>query len=185
MITGSQPLWLVIVSLGVTGSIVGALVAAIASGLNDRSRRRFELQRWRAEFYLRPKLEALRNLHAALVRSHYEINMRAESRMPQNLQEYRELVERAEMEFFAGLTIAEIYLDDETSEVMRVVLGSVRQMSTSIWLRLPEVLESRGKHQDADVRQPDWRLFGSSFDAAHAKLRALLHPDELMKWVEQ
>jgi hypothetical protein len=147
----SQPLWLLIVSLGVTGSIVGAVVAGVASRLNDRSRRRFELQRWRAEFYLRPKLEALRNLHVALVRSHYEINMRAKSRMPQNVQEYRDVVERPEMDFFAALTVAEISLDSETSTLMHSVLGSVRQMSTSVWLRLPEVFESHGEHQDADV----------------------------------
>jgi len=180
----TQPLWLVIVSLGVTGSVIGAVVAAVASRLNDRSRRHFELQRWRADCYLGPKLEALRKLHQALVRSHYEINMRAKARMPQTLHEYRDMVERPEMEFFAALTIAEIYLDSETSKIMHAVLGSVRQMSTSVWLRLPEVFEGHGKNQDADVREPDWQLFGRSFEAAHAKLGALLHPSELMKWIE-
>jgi len=75
------------VSLGNYRLGVGAVVAAVASRFNDRSRRHFEVQRWRAEFYLRPKLDAMRNLHAALVRSHYEINLRAKSRMPQNIQE--------------------------------------------------------------------------------------------------
>jgi hypothetical protein len=87
----SQPFWFVILSLGITGSLVGAVVAAVASGMNDRYRRRFDLQKWRAEFYLRPKLEALRSLHAAMVRSHYEINLRAHARMPRNDQEYRDL----------------------------------------------------------------------------------------------
>lgn len=84
--------WQQILGLGITGSIAAAVVAAFAGWLNDRSRQRFELQRWRAEFYLRPKLEALRNLHAALVRSHFEINRRAKARMPQNDQEFRNLV---------------------------------------------------------------------------------------------
>jgi hypothetical protein len=180
-----QPLWLVIVSLGVTGSIVGGVIAAVAAVFNDRSRRRFELQRWRAEFYLRPKLDALKNLHVAMVRSHYEINLRAKARMPQTEQEYRDLVERQEMEFFGAFTIAQIYLDSETRKLMDAVLGSVRQMSTSIWLRVPEVFERQGKHEAADRSEPDWRLFSSSFDAAQAQLGRILHPDELMRWIEK
>jgi hypothetical protein len=181
----AQPFWLVILGLGITGSIVGAITAAIASALNDRSRRRFELRKWRAEFYLRPKLEALRNLHAAMVHSHYEINMRAKARMPQTIQEYREEVERPEMEFFGALNVAEIYLDSDMSKVMHAVLGTLRQMTTSIWLRLPEIFESHGKHADVAVREPEWQPFTQSFDAAHARLSHLLHPDELMKWVEK
>jgi len=138
-----QPLWQLILGLSLTGSIVGTVVAAVASYFSDRSRRRFELQRWRAEFYIRPKLEALRQLHAAMVRSHFEINMRAKARM-QNEQEYRELVLRPEIVFFEALTVAEIYLDSDTSKLMHAVLGAVRQMSNSIWLRLPEVFESQG-----------------------------------------
>jgi hypothetical protein len=184
MIQSPQPLWLVLVSLGITGSIAGAAIAATAGWLNDRSRKRFELRRWRAEFYLRPKLEALRNLHAALVRSHYEINMRAKSRMPQTLEDYRDVVEGQALEFFAVLTIAEIYLDRETSDLLHDVLGSVRQMSTSIYLRVPEIFESHGKNEGADLREPDWKLFSGSFDAAHARLGAILHPHQLMKWIE-
>src|ERR1039457_1397205 len=115
----AQPFWLVILGLGITGSIVGAITSAIASALNDRSRRRFELRKWRAEFYLRPKLEALRNLHAALVHSHYEINMRAKARMPQDITEFEEKVRHWETEFFYALTTAEIYLDEETDGNMR------------------------------------------------------------------
>jgi len=77
---------------------VGACVAAVASALNDRSGRRFEVQKWRAESYLLPKLDALRNLRSAMVHSHYEINMRA-TRMPQTIQEYREQVERPKWSF--------------------------------------------------------------------------------------
>jgi hypothetical protein len=185
MTLASQPLWLAILSLGLTGSIVGAAIAAVASALNDRSRRAFELRKWRAEFYLRPKLEALRNLHGAMVRSHYEINMRAKSRMPQNSQEYREQVERYEMDFFGALNVAEIYMDRDTSKALHAVLGSVRQMSTSIWLRLPEVFETHGKHQDVAVREPDWQLFSSFFDAAEAQLRSLLHPNKLLEAIEK
>lgn len=181
---GSQPLWLILLSLGVTGSIVGAIIAATASVLNDRSRRRFELQKWRAEFYLRPKLEALRNLHLAMVRSHFEINLRAKARMPKNLEEYQEQVVRYEMDFFEALTLAGVYMDSSTDEALHKVLGSVRQMSTSIWLRLPEIFESRGKHEDSAIREPDWQLFTTSFDAAKAQLRPLLHPSKLLQAIE-
>lgn len=181
----SQPIWFVVLSLGITSSIVGTIIAAVATRLNDRSRRRFELQKWRAEFYLRPKLEALRNLHAAMVHCHYQINMCADTRMPQTIQEYREQVERAEMEFFGALNVAAIYLDNDMSKLMHAVLGTVRQMTTSIWLRLPEVFEGRGKHSDVALREPEWQPFTQSFDAAHAGLSRLLHPDEVMKWAEQ
>src|ERR1700722_10339590 len=85
--------WQQILGLGLTGT----LIAACTGGFNDPSRRSFELQRRRAEFYLLPKLEALRNLHAALGRSHFEINRRGKGRMPQNDQEFRDLLERQEM----------------------------------------------------------------------------------------
>jgi len=104
--------------------------------------------------------------------------------MPRNLQEYQEQVKHPEMEFFEALNIAEIYLDSETSKSMHGVLGSFRQMGTSIWLRLPEISDSQGRHMDSDLREPDWPLFTSSFDAAQVKLRELLHPDELMKWAD-
>lgn len=185
MTVSSQPLWLVILGLGITGSVVGAVIAAVASWMNDRSRRRFEKRRWRAEFYLRPKLESLRTLHAAMVRTHYELNIRAKARMPQNIVEFREQVETRETEFLHALTSAEIYLDQELSKDLRAVLGAVRQMTTSIWLRIPEVFDNHGKHQDAALREPDWRLFTTTFDKAHAKLGGLLNPDELMKWIEE
>ena len=181
----AQPLWFLFLSLGVTGSIVGAVVAGVTSVLNDRSRRRFELRKWQAEFYLRPKLEALRQLHAAMVRAHYEVNMRAKARMPRTVQEYREQVEQPEMDFFGALTGAQIYFDAETADIMRAVLGSVRQMSTSIWLRVPEIFENRGKHEDVALREPDWMLFSESFEVAQTKLRHLLNPTELIRWAEK
>jgi hypothetical protein len=176
----NQPLWLFILSFSVTGSII----AAVASGLNDHFRRRFELQKWRAEFYLRPKLDAIRNLHTTMVRSHYEINRRAKASMPENLKEYGEQVQRYEVEFFEALTQAEIYLDAETSKALHDVLGSVRQMSSSIWLRLPEVFETGVKYQDPKLREPEWQAFHDSFDRAHKKLKILLHPDEVLKSVK-
>ena len=174
----TEPLWQFILGLGLTGSIV----AAVASMLNDRFRRRFELQKWRAEFYVEPKLKALRTLHAAMVNSHYEINMRAKALMPQTAEEYRENVERPAKRFFKALTMAEIYLDDDTQKAMRTVLGNLRQMTTSISLRLPDILA--GRHEDAAIREPDWQPFSRSFDDAHNRLRRLLHPGELIKWVE-
>jgi hypothetical protein len=50
-------------------------------------------------------------------------------------------------------TTVEIYFDIETAEIMRAVLGSVRQMSTSIWLRVPEIFENHGKHQNTAFRE--------------------------------
>lgn len=179
-----QPLWQLILGLGLTGSIVGAVVAAVASALNDRTRKRFELQKWRADFYLRPKLEALRDLHAAMVRCHYEF-VRAEPQTETlKLQEYQEQVERPERDFFATLNVAEIYIDPESMGIMRVVLGAVRQMRKSIWLRLPEVVEQRGHAADTALREPEWQSFSRSFDAAQARLKHILHPTELMKWIE-
>jgi hypothetical protein len=85
-------------------------------------------------------------------------------------------VEVHEFNFLDSFTMAEIYLDGETNQAMRNVLGSFRQMCTSIWLRLPEVFEARGKYEDAALREPDWPLFTSSFDGAKARLRELLNP---------
>jgi len=144
----------------------------------------FELRKWRADSYLRPKLEALRNLHVAMVRCHYAISRHAKARMPQNIQEFREQVERREMEFFDALTTAEIYLDSEMSKAIHNVLGAVRQMTGSIWRRLPENAEQT-QYSDIAIREPDWGPFTSSFDAADAKLGVLLNPNELMKWIEK
>jgi len=143
----------------------------------------FELRRWRqnsisvevggaAEFTYDPSTQPLRNQHAS------------PGPHAAKYQEYREEVERQETDFSAALTIAEIYLDKKTSDLMHAVLGSVRQMSTSVWLRTPDVFESYGKHQAADVREPDWRLFTTTFDAAHGRMGDLLHPKELMTWID-
>ena len=64
---------------------------------------------------------------------------------------------------------------------MRSVLGSLRQMSTSIWVRLPENSERTGNHPD---RVPDVKAFTDAFDAAQERLRELLNPEEVIKWVE-
>src|ERR1035438_3241646 len=87
-----QPVWLVILGLGISGSIV----AAVATVLNDYFRRRFELRKWRAEFFVTPKLEALRALHAAMVQSHYQINMRARAVMPRNIDEWDRYIKTSE-----------------------------------------------------------------------------------------
>lgn len=89
------------------------------------------------------------------------------------------------MEFFGALNVAEIYLDSDLSKVMHAVLGTLRQMTTSIWLRLPEIFEAHGSYADVGLREPDWQPFCKSFDAAHEMLTHLLHPTELMKWAEQ
>jgi hypothetical protein len=105
--------------------------------------------------------------------------------MPQNAQEYREQVERYETDFFVALTLAGIYMDRSTDEALHKVLGSVRQISTSIWLRVPEIFEKHGKHEDVAIREPDWQLFSGSFDAAEAQLRSLLHPNKLLEAIEK
>jgi hypothetical protein len=174
-----QPVWLVILGLGISGSIV----AAVATVLNDFFKRRFELRKWRAEFFVTPKLEALRALHAAMVQSHYQINMRARAVMPRNIDEWDRYIKTSEDGFFEALTLAEIYLDKETSDIMHEVLGAVRQMSTSIWLRLPEN-EENGKYADTSTREPEWPPFTQSFDKALARLQGLLHPSELLRAIE-
>ena len=174
-----QPVWLIILGLGISGSIV----AAVATVLNDFFKRRFELRKWRAEFFVTPKLEALRALHAAMVQSHYQINMRARAVMPRNIDEWDRYIKTSGDGFFEALTLAEIYLDKETSDIMHEVLGAVRQMSTSIWLRLPEH-EENGKYADTSTREPEWPPFTQSFDKAHARLQGLLHPSELLRAIE-
>jgi len=64
---------------------------------------------------------------------------------------------------------------------MRGVLGLVRQMSASIWVRLPENSKRTSNHPD---RVPDVRAFSDAFDAAQERLRELLNPEEVIKWVE-
>jgi hypothetical protein len=86
------------------------------------------------------------------------------------------------MDFFRAYTLAEIYFDADMHNVMPAVLGSVRQMTTSIWLRLPN---NKERSEDAGLCEPDWKSFSDSFDAAQAKLRNILHPNELMKWAER
>ena len=122
------------------------------------------------------KISALQELLQALTKGHYEINRRAKAVMPLTEDEYRTQVEVHEFRFLDALTMAEIYLDRDTLDRMRAVLGSVRQMCTSIWLRLPTVFAANGKYADPEIREPDWKLFTESFDTAQAALKALLNP---------
>jgi hypothetical protein len=121
------------------------------------------------------KISALQELWQALTKGHYEINRRAKAVMPQTEEEYRTQVEVHEFRFLDAMTMAEIYLDKDTLDRMRAVLGSLRQMCTSIWLRLPAVLEAKGKYADPEIREPDWKLFTQSFEAAKATLKGLLN----------
>ena len=122
------------------------------------------------------RISALQRLHEALVKGHYELNRRAKAPMPKTEQEFRTLVEVHEFNFLEAFTMADIYLNEETKKAMTEVLGSFRQMCTSIWLRLPAVFQTQGQYADAALREPDWRLFTSSFDGALAKLKELLNP---------
>lgn len=122
------------------------------------------------------KIAALHNLYEVLVKGHYAINRRAKAALPQTENEYRTEVEVHEFKFLDAMTLAKIYLDPETYAAMREVLGSLRQMCTSIWLRLPDVFEIRGKYAEPELREPDWQLFTDSFNVAQAKLQILLNP---------
>jgi hypothetical protein len=177
MNSAAQPLWQVILSLGLVSSLVGALL----SWLQDRFRRRAELKKWRAEFYIRPKLEALRTMHAATVKAHYGINMRAGAvGGPRTQAEYQSEVKSLEMDFFNAFTLAQIYLDQSQVNAMREFLGCVRQMSNSIWTRLPEAEAAR-----VTKEQPEFQPFHASYDTAQALLTTLLHPVELLKELEK
>ena len=122
------------------------------------------------------KISALHELRQALTKGHYEINRRARAVMPQTEEEYRAQVEVHEFRFLDAMTMAEIYLEKDTLDLMRAVLGSMRQMCTSIWLRMPAVFEANGKYADPEIREPDWKLFTKSFDAAKAALKVFLNP---------
>ena len=122
------------------------------------------------------QISALHELRRALTKGHYEINRRARAIMPLTEEEYRTQVEVHEFNFLDAMTMAEIYLDKDTLDLMRAVLGSLRQMCTSIWLRLPPVFEAKGKYADPQLTEPDWKLFTQSFEAAKAALASLLNP---------
>jgi hypothetical protein len=122
------------------------------------------------------KISALHELLQALTKGHYEINRRAKPVGPLTDEEYRLQVEVHEFRFLDAMTMAEIYLDKHTLDLMRSVLGSLRQMCTSIWLRLPAIYEAHGKYADPEILQPDWKLFTNSFEAAKAALKELLNP---------
>jgi hypothetical protein len=122
------------------------------------------------------KISALQELRQALTKGHYEINRRARAVRPLTEEEYRTQVEVHEFNFLDAMTMAKIYLDKDTLDLMGAVLGSLRQMCTSIWLRLPTVFEAHGRYADPEIREPDWKLFTESFESAEAALKALLNP---------
>jgi hypothetical protein len=122
------------------------------------------------------RISTLHELHRALTKGHYEINRRAKAAMPRTEEEYRTQVEIHEFNFLDAMTLAKIYLDPGTYDLMCRVLGSFRQMCTSIWLRLPAVLEGRGQYADPESREPDWKLFVETFEAAESALASLLNP---------
>jgi hypothetical protein len=171
-----------------SAAVIGAIIGAVGAAVNGLFARRFEKRKWHADLIIRPKLEALRNLHRALVESHYALNLRAEAARPQTLADFQKQVEGPREGFFDALTIAEIYLTEEASREMHAVLGSLRQISLSIWLRLPVVLLPEGLLPGAypeDVRVPNWRLFTESFDAAHKRLGTILNPDALGAMIDE
>jgi hypothetical protein len=120
------------------------------------------------------RFSALQKLHEALVKGHYELNRRAKAIVPKTEEEFRTQVEVHECNFLNSFTMADIYLDHETNEVMKDVLGSFRQMCTSIWLRLPQVFETKGQYANVALLEPDWPLFTRSFK----DLRQLLNPGQ-------
>ena len=86
------------------------------------------------------RIAAIKKLHECLVEGHYELNKRAlGTGLPQTIKEFKAQVEVHEFKFFNSYTMAMIYLDAETEKSMGKVLGSFRQMVTSIWLRIPTV----------------------------------------------
>jgi hypothetical protein len=153
----------------------------------ERARRRYDRQKWYAEFFLAPKLEAFRNLHTALVRTHFELNLRANMGRPATLADYKEQVEAKERNYFDAMTVAEIYMDDETNRIMHEVLGAIRQVGMAIWLQLPDAELPRGLARDSygpEIREVNWRQFVNTYETAIAKLRELLHPEQELKAVE-
>jgi len=169
-----QSVFVVVLSLGVAGS----LLAAILSWLGTRFHRRSEVRKWRADFYIHPKLDALRKMHEATVKAHYGINMRAAATsLPASLDEYRTTVEALERDFFEAFSLAAVYLDESQAVVMSEFLGCVHQMSTSIWSRLPGSKRA--------TEEPEFRAFYLSYSRAHTLLTGLLNPRQLLEDLEE
>ncbi|MCU1261625.1 MAG: hypothetical protein JWO80_4510 [Bryobacterales bacterium] len=178
------------ISLIGAGALFAAGMALVTLYLKSRSdraneqvKRDHDLTKWRAEFYLAPKLEALRTLHKSLVGSHFQINLQA-NLTPRAQADYSLNVETPKEEFFNALTTADIYLDEDSKKLMYAVLGSLRQMAFAIWLHLPDEELPQGivkKSYGPNLTTPDWDLFTASFKAAHEELRELLNPEELFK----
>jgi hypothetical protein len=176
--------WTILLS----SAVVGTVVATGAAVINAYLTRRFEHKKWYAQFFLTPKLDALRALHAALIKSHYEINLRAVADRPITLRDFKEQAEAPKDKFFQALALAEIYMDEESSKEMHAVLGALRQMTMSIWLRLPQselpagiVIASYGD----ELINPDWKLFTDTFNVAEKRLGALLNPREFLRPLEK
>ena len=160
-------------------AVIGATIGAAAAGVNGWFQRRFEKRKWYADLLMKPRLEALRNLHRHLVESHYAINLAR----PQTRDEHKQQVQIPVNEFFNALAIADVYLDEETRKVMRAVLGSLRQISSSIRLRLPQEELPQGVVPGSHTtdQSPDWELFTDSFDAAHKRIGEILNPQAILK----
>ncbi len=165
-------------------AVLGATIGAAAAGINGWFQRRFERHKWHSDLFVRPQLEALRNLHRRLVESHYAINMRVSAARPRTLTDYERWVEDPKNDFFNALVVADLYLDDETKKLMQAVLGSLRQVSLSIWLRLPQDEFPKGpvvQSDSDDARVPDWRQFVHTYEAAHKRLGEILNPKTFLK----
>lgn len=168
-------LWQAVVPL-LSGIGIGSLINEYLRRRLDREKQKADRQRWYAEFFIKPRLEALRNLHSTFVRCHFALNAHAGLNVPSTMtvHDFEQEVKAKEKEYFDALTLADIYLETGDRAAMYKALGAVRQVVTSIEYRLPGA--NSPKAYAEQFKAVEWQEFADTYEAALAGLRNLLNP---------
>ncbi|MDY0387561.1 MAG: hypothetical protein RBT65_10630 [Methanolobus sp.] len=163
-------------------SIIPAITALAGVFLTLKHQEKIKMaeeKRWYADFFLKRKYDSISNLFASLIDWEYTLNLYG-NYSPDTIEKYKEEINPKETVYLRDLTISSIYLDDETYNSMKNVLGAFRQVSMAIYYNIQDekIIEHK-KSLTPDITKIDWVEFTKASQEAKKALKEYLNPQIL------
>jgi len=165
----------------INGIIIGAIIPIITFSITqyfDYKKFKSEEKRWYGEYFLKLKVDTIKNLHSVMEECYFIYNKYL-NLSPISIKEYNEYVCGKSEDYRDAKVMAEIYLDEEQNKILSHMLEVLRKADNAIKICAEQNIGVNG------LTNPpfDWKEFLQAREDAVNVFKELLNPKSLREYI--